>query len=601
MQYSFDFTKKPETPDLDLSHLNYQQLSGFAEFSRNLASFNERYDMDLVATRTARWQPGTYNKIKDNINNILYPHWKKRRGANSIHKLLERNNWRYQNFQDSLDKLDTMLYRYRKDGTELYTDEDLDEAKALLYELLNNFTTEHDNVKIDISPIPHYGRTLRSYVGSYDDTNTDRVGRLYPEINENNEITGVWNTIMYESLDHANDIKYDHFGESNPGKWFINIRILLEDVKINVTNSAMTKQYAELPYGKLIVCFTTDLVTLVTNHRRINKGQHLVKTEYVGTVAHKFPYMYGIEHPFIYTSDRYGGTNMINHFNTYGNGNICLGELSTDIYGAIFQGNITLLKMYLNIWANSFSVGVTSPLNTLNKVTFGVREKWDANVRAHISGSNHACHKYIKHAKKDEKLSFLDKFCNGCAILDTCKIYAKLNMDKTSWADVADASWLQAHNKLCMHLSDEVDTSKIYEMFADMYYFKTIERFNRRSIERVFGENMSVRDFKDYREIIDNFILTGPTEDNIVLIYEMFSRGWTLNKVYRDNSQMYEELALQTEGMTFEEAISKLTNNDIENNHYSWLYAQRYIPSRDEHWTYNKFLNGREEGVRYGN
>tara|TARA_R100000808_G_scaffold5737_1_gene17298 strand:- start:190 stop:963 length:774 start_codon:yes stop_codon:yes gene_type:complete len=257
--------------------------------------------------------------------------------------------------------------------------------------------------------------------------------------------------------------------------------------------------------------------------------------------------------------------------------------------------------MYLNIWANSFSVGVTSPLNTLNKVTFGVREKWDANVRAHISGSNHACHKYIKHAKKDEKLSFLDKFCNGCAILDTCKIYAKLNMDKTSWADVADASWLQAHNKLCMHLSDEVDTSKIYEMFADMYYFKTIERFNRRSIERVFGENMSVRDFKDYREIIDNFILTGPTEDNIVLIYEMFSRGWTLNKVYRDNSQMYEELALQTEGMTFEEAISKLTNNDIENNHYSWLYAQRYIPSRDEHWTYNKFLNGREEGVRYGN
>ena len=56
MQYSFDFTEKPETPDLDLSHLDYQQLSGFAEFSEKLANFNEQYEMDLVATRSASWQ-----------------------------------------------------------------------------------------------------------------------------------------------------------------------------------------------------------------------------------------------------------------------------------------------------------------------------------------------------------------------------------------------------------------------------------------------------------------------------------------------------------------------------------------------------------------
>jgi hypothetical protein len=377
--------------------------------------------------------------------------------------------------------------------------------------------------------------------------------------------------------------------------------VLLDDVKINVTNADMTTQYAELPYGKLVVCFTVDLITLVTNHRRISKGQHMVKTEFVGTVAHKFPYLYGLEHPFVYTADRYGETNMINHFNTYGNGNICLGELGTDIFAALFQGNITLLKMYLNIWANSFSVGVTSPLNTLNKVTFGVREEWDANVRAHISGSNHACHKYIKNAKDDEKSDFLDKFCNTCAISETCKVYANLNMDKTSWADAADSSWIQAFNKLCAHLENEVDNSRIYEMFADMYYFKTIDRFNRRSIERTFGELMSVRDFNDYHAIMDNFILTGPNEDNIILMYEMFARGFVLGKIYSDNTQMYEELALQTTEMGFEEAISKLTNNDIENNHYSWLYAQRYISSRDEYWTYNKFLNGREEGIRYGN
>ena len=601
MQYSFDFTAKPEAPDLDLNHLDYQRLSGFAEFSEKLATFNDRYDMDLVATKSARWQPGTYNKIKDNINNVLYPHWKKRRGANSIHKLLERNNWLYQNFQDSLDKLDNMLWRYRKDGTELYSDDDLSKAKELLYQLLDKFTTEYNNVKIEISPIPHAGRTLRGYNGAYDDVASARVGRLYPTINENNEITGVWNTNMYESIDHANNIKYDHFGETNPGKWFVNIRVLLDDVKINVTNSDMSKQYAELPYGKLILCFTTDLVTLITNHRRIAQGQHLVKTEFVGTTAHKFPYINGIEHPFVYSDSTRGYRDMVSYFNTYGNGNMCLGELGNDIFGAIFQGDITLLKMYLNIWANSFSVGVTSPLNTLNKVTFGVRKEWDANVRAHISGGNAACHKYMKNATADDKSSFIDKFCTECAITDNCKIYAKQTMDRISWADEADEAWIKAYAKLCSHLRDEVHTSKLFEIFADLYYFKTIDRFTRRNIERAFGDmsDFSCIDWNNYNDIVNSFILEGPTADNIIIMYEMYARGFVLSKVYSDNVPMYEELTLQTINMSFEEAIGKLTNNDIENNHYSWLYAQRYISSRDEYWTYNKFLNGREEGARY--
>ena len=40
MQYSFDFSEKPATPDLNLNHLDYKQLSGFAEFAEKLISFN---------------------------------------------------------------------------------------------------------------------------------------------------------------------------------------------------------------------------------------------------------------------------------------------------------------------------------------------------------------------------------------------------------------------------------------------------------------------------------------------------------------------------------------------------------------------------------
>ena len=149
--------------DIDNLELDYTKLSASREFGEKLEDFNSRYDTALVATKTARWQPGTYDKIKANIDSIIYPHWKKRRGANSINKLLERNNWRYQNFQDELKTLDNKLYRYRKEGIELYTDDDLKKAKSLLYELLDKFTTEYDDVQISIEPVPHFGRSLRGY------------------------------------------------------------------------------------------------------------------------------------------------------------------------------------------------------------------------------------------------------------------------------------------------------------------------------------------------------------------------------------------------------------------------------------------------------
>ena len=44
MQYSFEFNEKTETselPELSLNHLDYKELSGYAEFAEKLANFNE--------------------------------------------------------------------------------------------------------------------------------------------------------------------------------------------------------------------------------------------------------------------------------------------------------------------------------------------------------------------------------------------------------------------------------------------------------------------------------------------------------------------------------------------------------------------------------
>ena len=244
MQYSFEFNEKPETTELselNLNHLDYKELSGYAEFAERLANFNERYNMELVATKSSRWQPGTYDKIKASVDSVLYPHWKKRRGANSISKLLERNQWNYTTFTEHLEKLDSMLYNYRKDGIELFTDKELDESKELLNEVLQKFLEEHNNVEVSISPVPYFGRRLRGYNNSdYAGTYGDCVPRLYPIINQDNKVIGSYNREIYNDLEDYYKQLTTSSKETNPRKWFVNISVLLKDVVINLTNSAMS-------------------------------------------------------------------------------------------------------------------------------------------------------------------------------------------------------------------------------------------------------------------------------------------------------------------------------------------------------------------------
>ena len=602
MQYSFEFNEKTETselPELSLNHLDYKELSGYAEFAEKLANFNERYDMDLVATKSSRWQPGTYDKIKASVDNILYPHWKKRRGANSIHKLLERNQWNYNNFSDNLEKLDSMLYSYRKEGIELFNDDDLDKSKELLNEVLQKFLEEYNNVEVSISPVPYFGRRLRGYHNSdYAGTYGGCVPRLYPIINQDNKVIGSYNREMYNDLDDYYQQLTTSSKEPNPRRWFVNISVLLKDVVINLTNSNMNVEYAKLPYGDIVVTFTIDFVTLLTNYRRITKKQHTVKTEFIGTVAQGYPLYQGTQHPFIYRGR--STTNPLNYYNSYSNGNICLGELTNDIFNALLSGNIELLKSHLYIWANSFSAGTTSPLNGLNQLSFGVREEWDDITRALISGSNETCTKYIKSCDNHEsKIAFTEKFCAGCAVKDKCKIYEKLNLDKVSWMDEVDENWIQAYNKLCIHLSNEVDAKQVYEIFADLYYFYKSKKLTIVNLMRTFNSNTSRVDYTDCYEYLDSFIMSGPTGDNIIKIFEVCERNFALGKIYNDNGAMFDELASKTKGLNYNQAIKILTTRDIENTHYSWLFANGYIGERSEYWTYINMLKGRKEGIRY--
>ena len=586
-QTAFDFSDKPETPDLNLNHLDYKQLSGHAEFNEKLMSFNDKYDMNLVATKSSRWQPGTYDKIKAG-------------GANSINKLLERNRYSYSNFKSDISRLDEMLYHYRADGIELYGDEDLEESKVLLSQLLEKFTEPIEDMEICIEPIPHFGRRLRGYTGgTYDDVGTGRAARLYPHINQNNVIVGSYNTVAYDTFDKYKTISASRINSINPSEWFVNLRVAIRDIDISVTNSEMTREYAKLPYGDLIVSFTVDLVTLLSGYRRALKKQTILKTDFIGVTATKFPKHEAIEHPFVYTLNN--SSNYISYFNTYGTGNACLGELSKEIYTSLVTGNFLSLKSYLNIWARSFSTGVTSPLNGLQQSHFGVPKEWDDTTRGVISGDSSQCNKQIKlYDTHEEKAKFCEDFCSNCAISERCRVYGKLTLDKTCWIDDCDKDFAQAYSKLQYHLKDEVDEKKVYEMFADLWYYKN-NTFNAYAIKKVFGVAFDdAHDIPNFSSYLNDVIADGINMDNIIEVFERCQRAYIMQKIDNDNHGMHQELINKTAGCnTYQEVIAILTTRELEDNHYSWLYAIGSVENRSDYYTYTKMLNGRREGVRY--
>jgi hypothetical protein len=588
---------------IDNINLDYAKLSASEEFGEKLESFNSRYAVELVATKGARWQPGTYNKLKSWVPNILYPHWKRRRGANSINKLLQQEEWSYNNFKKDLHNLDDMLFHYRKDGLELYADNDIDEAKILLKEIIDLLSTPTPGINFNISPVPYFGRTLR-YMEYNNVLGIDN--RLFPMLDKDMNITGSYNHETYDTMTAYEEKRMRMVdNEPHPGKWYINVLISLKDITIKITNRDMNREYGSFPYGDIIVGFTVDLMTLCTNYKRIQNKQPLIKTNLIGNGTTVFPYYGALQHPYIYRVYE-GGVNR-NWFTSYGNGNTCFGDLTQEINRALLTGNLKMLKTYLKIWSSSYTSGSTSPLNSPQLFHFGKPKDWDANQHAHIATDKSICQNQIQLGTDKEE--FKNKFCSNCELTGDCRTYTKLTFLDLDWKTSGDKHWRTTFDQLCDYFDGDLDIEMMNQIFNDLYYFVEIVKSPIRSWRKILKIFM-LRDSHSYFiasdvyaktewEDFQNDFLENPMH-NLKALFLRAERAWILEHVHHDSADMYTELVSKIQGKTFEEACEILPTRTIEDNHYSWLYAVGSISERGDYKTYYQILNKRKEGLRFG-
>mgnify|MGYP003108583254 FL=1 len=305
-----------------------------AQVLEQIARFNEEWvrnnDDALAITPKFRWKPGTYDKVK-NILSQTWLQWHKR--PSGMDSLFSRERAYSKNrIKEALLQLDRALYQFRSQGQQFITDVDEIEGhfnlfKTMLCIQLEQLQKVFPESVVDVIEAENFADTVISTkisipelkinvsVGSRSSDNRDLglidFGGLTIELNFP---LSVWFNNLYSSLDVENNTLRN---------------------RINLPKNLLTTHNNRY-YGH-------------GNQTRLRGFQ--VKGSYHGNAV-------AVDHPYISR-------------NGYGTGNVCMGELMTEILQSYLKLDWNTFGYWLDVWLTSYKVGVTGPLNNISYAKIG--------------------------------------------------------------------------------------------------------------------------------------------------------------------------------------------------------------------------------------
>ena len=415
--------KFPTRPKIDTSI-----LSNIGEFRDRVTKFNHRWNIDLEYNENARWRPGSYERLKQKVINAIFPHWSQPKGANTIKKLTKFNNYDMRTLRQQMIDIDEDLRVFRQHKISLKGDEAAKEGEELLDNLLDKFFDHPDGVHVSLDPYCYYNKHYRAS----EDPKFSRVWErpLHPDVYyDESRALGIGPGHLYLSgypSDHDELVTINKDSD-DPRRWFLNILFEVKDINIKCYggDSINAEVKTELPYGDLAIGMSIPLYDAVMNYRKLLKGTSRYVLSSLNTLhrschGYKFPIHKGLEHPFVYS-----GAN--NQYNQYGWGNICFGDFEDDLQVALYTGNMAHLKAIIDIWAHSYPLVGTGPLNALHKCHIGMPKDWDDYTKQRINTDTGTCQKVINKGMEKEEL--IDSYCNTCTLRNSgCSVYNRLTM-----------------------------------------------------------------------------------------------------------------------------------------------------------------------------
>ena len=107
------------TPIIEMPNVEANMLSEIGDFQEKVDKFQERWNINLEFNENARWRPGSYERLKQQVVDALFPQWQQPKGANNISKLTNFNRWNANELRIGVMEIDRFLKTFRMNKTSL--------------------------------------------------------------------------------------------------------------------------------------------------------------------------------------------------------------------------------------------------------------------------------------------------------------------------------------------------------------------------------------------------------------------------------------------------------------------------------------------------
>ena len=370
-----------------------------AQVLEQIARFNEEWvrnsNDQLGITPKFRWKPGTYDKVK-NILSQEWLQWHKR--PSGMDSLFSRERSYSKNrIKEILFELDRLLYNFRAQGQQFITDTDEIEGHFNLFKTMLEVQLE-------------------------------KLREIFPESHVNILDAETFSETIVQTLINIPDLKInvsvgDRSGD-NRELGLVDFGGLTIDIKFPLSvwfNNLYTSLDIENNSIRSNLNLPRNLLT-THNNRYYNRGTSRLKGFSVQGSYHGNAI--AVDHPYI---SRQG----------YGTGNVCMGEMMTEILQSYLKLDWTTFSYWVDMWLTSYKCGVTGPLNDISRAKVGKTKIFNSSgiettdsyydVVGHSSGQS--CYNRIYNwleVRHDDDINYkVVDHCNNieCLLRDTCTPY----------------------------------------------------------------------------------------------------------------------------------------------------------------------------------
>jgi len=286
-----------------------------------------RNDLKLGITPKFRWKPGTYDKVKVILTEEWLQWHKRPSGMSSIFS--RERSYTKNRLKEALIEIENILFAFRAENRTFITDPE---------EIRGNFELFRSTLLSELVNLSEY----------------------FPNSSVNIQEDAGFGDAVIETVIPLEDIKINVSVGNRTGEDRHLGLVDYGDIKLRFTMSLcrwFNIIYNQINNNDEVIDSTKIKIdrALLTHHGSYGRryGQRNFKCE-----AEIFPKSIGAQHPYVST-------------NQYGTGNVCMGEMMTEIIKSYLILDWKSMGYWIDLWLTTYKCGVTGPLNNISHAIIG--------------------------------------------------------------------------------------------------------------------------------------------------------------------------------------------------------------------------------------